>query len=497
MFHFSTDRLAGLDNVILKIAIPSNKLSSVIPNHAPIDHNPHRKSKKITKRKPQGATRVPLGDKTNSDRIVCNCATLSISPVDSCFQQPNDVLQKLDNPTLSNMPCYLPDELDKAPTVVATQPCGVKRSLVVDDSSFSPLPPLPTASPLQLPSFLDLSTSSSTPHHSTSSAPTALLFCVPTEPRKRFVRKPRKEVSAGPHWIPAFHHPNSPYVPWTLPTRQRILPPPSPQSLSPDESSPCSRSGAVAPEPWTSHSFLDAPKMSRKDKVSSSWKSFKNTIKKGVKKVVAHLGKTKSVAKEPSNTQDIPRSSGDNNIIGTCNIPLPSCPEVDDPHSRISMASFSSSDSTTLASWLTERCAAAPGIAHHMSIEAYEFMGSWLDLRHGNNDWVCGQQECKLHLADGSPNAMCGHITVFRATMPFDGPDLDRTVPQRVTSSIFLSNETLVVPSRFYSLPRLPSQSFDMTPPCGTGSSGRVDAGRRLLSKKSRETSMPGGWTFY
>lgn len=405
------------------------------------------------------------------------------------------------------MPCCLSDGPDKLPTIVTTQPCGVKYSLTCDDDSFRPLPPLPTASPLQLPSFIDLSASTPTSaFRSTTSAPTALLFCVPAEPRKRFVRKVRKEVPAGPHWIPAFHHPNSPYVPWTLPVRQRILPPPSLVSLSPDESSPCSRSGALAPEPWTSHSFSDSPKFSRKDKVSSSWKSFKNTIKRGVKKVVAHLGKTKKVSKELSNIQDIPRSSGDNNIMGTCNTPAAICPEqsilVDNSRSRISMASFSSSDSTTLATWLAERCTAAPEVAHRasggMTIEAYEFMGSWLDLRHGDDGWVCGHQECKLHLSDGTPNAMCGHVTVFRAAMPFDGPDLYKPVTQRVASTLFLSTESLIVPqSRFCSLPRLPSHSFDMTSPCGTGSSpGRADAERRLPCKKSREVSMPGGWTF-
>lgn len=480
--------------MILKITVPS-KLPSVIPNNDPICHNPHRRTKKITKHKPQGATRVPLGDKTNTNRI------------------PSDVLpqeEKYDNRTSSTMPCYPSDGPDKLPTMVATQPCGVKYSLTGDEDSFRPLPPLPTASPLQLPSFLDLSVPSSTPtsafpiHRSTSSAPTAL-FCVPAEPRKRFVRKARKEVPAGPHWIPAFHHPNSPYVPWTLPVRQRILPPPSPVSLSPDESSPCSRSGALAPEPWASHSFSGSPKFSRKDKGSSSWKSFKNTIKKGVKRVVARLGKTKKVSKEPPNIQDIPRSSGDNNIMGTCTTPAAICPEppilVDNSRSRISMASFSSSDSTTLATWLAERCTAASETAHHasggMSIEAYEFMGSWLDLRHVDDSWVCGHQECSVHLSDGTPNAMCGHVTVFRAALPFDRPDLYKTVPQRVASTLFLSTESLIVPSRFCSLPRLPSHSFDMTAPCDTVSSpGRADAERRLPCKKSREVSMPGGWTF-
>ncbi|KAL4068224.1 hypothetical protein V8B97DRAFT_870037 [Scleroderma yunnanense] len=495
MFHFSTDRLAGLDNnMILKIAPPS-KLPSVIPNNAPINYKPHRKVKKIIKHKPQGAIRVPLGDKTNS-----NCI-----PINVLSQE-----EKSDHPTLLSMACCLPDEPVRLPTTVATQPCGLKCTLVGDVDPFRPLPPLPTASPLQLPSFLDLSASSSTPtsalptQRSTLSAPTALLFCTPTEPpsRKQFKRKTQKEVAAGPHWIPAFHHPNSPYVPWTLPVRQRILPPPSPLSSSPDESSPYSRSGAVAPEPWTSHSFSDAPKILRKGKVSNTWKNFKNSIRKGVTKVVAHLGRAKKVSKEPLHSQNIPRSSVGNNITGTND--AATCSEqlipIDNPCPRTSLTSFSSSDSVILATWLAERCTAAPEVANSVSggvsIEAYEFMGSWLDVRHKDDGWLCGHQGCNLHLPDGSPNAMCGHIPVFRAAMPFDSLDLHRTVTQPVTSTLFLSTESPVVPPRFCSLPRLPSQSFDMTALCRTGSShGRADAGRRLLSKKSWEVSMPGGWT--
>ncbi|KAG6333606.1 hypothetical protein ID866_5477 [Astraeus odoratus] len=482
MFHFSTDRLAGLDNMILKITAPS-KLPSVIPNHS-FQHRPSANGRKLVKRKPPGSTRVPLGDKTNVDSI----------PTDALLQEEKPSTVLLD------VPSCIPNE------PMAVPPCEVKLSFV-DGDSFRPLPPLPSASPLHVPSFLDLATSSSTLstssiQASTSSAPTALLFRVPPTPtssRKRWSRKPTKEVHAGPHWIPAFHHPNSPYVPWTPSVRQRILPPPSPVSLSPDDRPPCSRSGAIAPEPWASDTLSDTSKAPKKARVPSSWKSFKNSIKKGVKKVVTRLRINKNYPKEPSEKEDMLRPTNENNTE-TCNI-LPTCPEqrsqIDNMGTRMSLASFTSSDSTALTAWLAERCSAALEVADDipggMSIVEYELMGSWLDLDRGDIDWVCGHQGCELHLPDGSPNDVCEHTMVFRAAMPFNPPDLQKTTAQPIARPLILSAAPRVLPLRFSSLPRLPSESFDMTPPPPRV---RTNAGQCLSSKASRELSMPGGWTF-
>ncbi|KIK28629.1 hypothetical protein PISMIDRAFT_673703 [Pisolithus microcarpus 441] len=319
MFHFSKDRLAGLDNIILKIALPS-KVSPVIPN-CPISHEPYPEVEKTPRRKSRVTARVALGDKTNSNSVPTNTTPEG---------RPED-------PALLAVPRHKPCKLGESPST------SMKTAL--DDDCYRPLPPLPSPSPLKLPSFLDLSTAPSTPSTQTrsqgpsSSLPAAVLICpTPISSRKRLGRKSKKEDKIGPHWIPAFHHPNSPYVPWT-----------------------------------------------------------------------------------------------------------------------------------------------------------------WLDLCQGEHEWVCGHQGCDLHLADGSLNTMCGHMKVFRTGMPFDGDDLCRIVTQPITSLAILSTESLIVPTRFCSLPRLPSQSFDMTSmscharnKCGT-----TDAERCLPGKKSREFSMPGGWTFH
>lgn len=482
MFHFSKDRLAGLDNIILKISLPS-KVPSVIPN-CPISHERYLEVEKTPRRKSRVVARVALGDKTNSNSVPTNTTPQG----------------RLEDPTLLVVPCCKLPKLDKSLSMKAA----------LDDNPYRPLPPLPSASPLQFPSFLDLPTSPSTPsiqtqfHGPASSAPTAVLFRVPPTPtssRKRLARKSKKEVTIGPHWIPAFHHPNSPYVPWTPSVRERILPLPSPTSISSAVESCCPRSGAIAPEPWASSTFSDRSKeVPRTTRVAKSWMNMRNNIKNRIKKVAACLGMAKKPTKESSGTQYTIPSSG---APKSTPMPKPDCFEGDDPLSRASLASFPSSDSVALATWLAERCGAPAGVPcrdtpRGMTIEEYELIGSWLDLREGEHEWVCGFQGCDMHLPDGSPNAMCGHMNVFRAVMPFNGVDLCRTVTQPITSLAILSAESFVVPSRFCSLPRLPSQSFDMTPISryAGNTHGTTDAERCLPGKKSREFSMPGGWTF-
>jgi hypothetical protein len=71
MFHFSTDRLAGLDSVILKITA-SPKVPTLIPSHS-LNHDtiPARKLRK------QKSPRPPLADKPASNNLVCNPTTPS------------------------------------------------------------------------------------------------------------------------------------------------------------------------------------------------------------------------------------------------------------------------------------------------------------------------------------------------------------------------------------------------------------------------------------
>ncbi|KAF9229498.1 hypothetical protein BS17DRAFT_771540 [Gyrodon lividus] len=498
MFHFSTERLAGLDNMILKISAPS-KLPTIISNHT-LDHDPYISVKGIKKPKPPRASRRPLAEKTSSNNV-------------ALYPPPKETVI---SPMLLNVPCCPTSEIKLLPVKDATPP-RVRRS-PADTSSFRPLPPLPSASTLQLPSFLNFSIQSLTPpaepqpHHSTSSLPASILFRVSSTPvssrRRVVIRKTKnKKVYEGPHWIPAFHHPNSPYIPWTSPVRRRILPPSSPLPTSSVLlSSRGSRSGAVAPEPWASETFLETHKKSGKEKLSSSWKSFKNSIKKGVKSVVTHLGRSR---KSLSNSQDIPCTYDENgtttsyksNMTPTAD-PSPSArPETSCSHR--SLASFASSDSKMLSTWLAERRTTTPEVAEdspgEMSVEEYELIGSWLDLRPHDGEWVCGVKGCNLHASDGFPNVMCEHLKhlkVFRTAMPFDSRDLLMMPTQPGTSSPSFSSEFLATPSRFSSLPRLPSQSFDLVIACKEKPSVYPNVKRCLTSKKSRELSMPGGWTF-
>ena len=81
MFHFSADRLAGLDTMILKISAPP-KVPTLIPND---HHDTYRiPVRKLRKQKPHRDTRTPLADKTAS---VCNSTTPSPRPFISPFRR--------------------------------------------------------------------------------------------------------------------------------------------------------------------------------------------------------------------------------------------------------------------------------------------------------------------------------------------------------------------------------------------------------------------------
>ena len=382
-----------------------------------------------------------------------------------------------------------------------------------DIISFRPLPPLPSASTLQLPSFLNFSSQSldsladPSPRRSTASLPASALFRVSSSPvpssRRVVIRKTKNsKVFEGPQWIPAFHHPNSPYVPWSSPVRRRILPPTSPLPPSPlSLSSPRIRSGAVAPEPWASSTFSQAHYTSRKERLSSSWKNFKHSVKKGVKTVISHLGKSTKSLKTPCTGQDMLRTYDD---IDTA---------IVQPHlssdamratlfkahsrsSRDSLASLVSSDSKTLTAWLAERRATASCVADNipleMSVEEYELMGSWLDLRHCDGGWLCGIQDCDMHSAGGSPCAASEFPHGLCTAMPFDSAGLLSTIPRPPAWPFPLGPHS--APPRFYSLPRLPCQSFDIHSAQEVEQTTLKNAGRCLT--RCRELSMPGGWTF-
>jgi hypothetical protein len=128
-----------------------------------------------------------------------------------------------------------------------------------------------------------------------------------------------------------------------------------------------------------------------------------------------------------------------------------------------------------------------------MSVEEYETMGSWLDLGVGDGERVCGILDCGAHAPNGSPDALCRGLRDFNSAVPSDATDNEPAkapVPKRA-SKLDLNSW----PRPFYSLPRLPSQALVMS----TKELKTLDdpnAEHFLMSKKSRELSMPGGWAF-
>ncbi|KAH7883761.1 hypothetical protein F5I97DRAFT_2043259 [Phlebopus sp. FC_14] len=480
MFHFSADRLAGLDSMVLKISAPP-KVPPVISNQS-FKHDPYTNVKQLKRRKTRRATRAPLADKTTSSNAAPH--VLPLEKINSSI-------------SLSNH-CCAPSEPNITSTKEATP--SIRRSLA-DANSFRPLPLLPSTSTLQLPSFLNFSTrsfavpSGTRIQRSASSLPGSVLFRISSMPvsshRRVVVRKIKtNKIYEGPNWIPAFHHPNSPYVPWTSSVRRRVL------ATSSHSTSPIPhhhlRSGAVAPEPWTTDTCSEMPKRSRKEKLASSWKSFTGSIKKGVQNIAARFRKSSNISFNGV-TQDVDIPTKENATVANDSS---SPTRARSACSRHSLKSFASSDSRTLACWLAERRTTACGIdesAGEMSIEEYELMGSWLDLRGGEGEWVCGVRDCGLHTRKGSPSCVRGRLEVFRTTMPFDSPDLLLT-PSQPSPSV--SSEIIASPPRFCSLPRLPSHAVDMTSSiCKGGSVSGADAERRLVNQKSRELTMPGGWT--
>ncbi|KAG2146555.1 uncharacterized protein EDB93DRAFT_1337543 [Suillus bovinus] len=500
MFHYS-GRLAGLDEMILKISAPSKFTSAV--STCNLDGEPYLKVKKVKKRKAQRVSRPPLADKTLS-AVNYDSIQLPHAPGSSKIQ-----FKSLEKPAAAEKP-----REERQNLVPPDPPVTRVNRLQCNIESFRPLPPVPSASTLQLPSFLNFSTTHSLTspspasqcrNKSSRSLPASILFrqssSHTSSTRRVVVRKTKnKKVYEGPHWVPAFHHPNSPYVPWSPAVRQRILPPLMPESpISPLYS----RNGAVAPEPWCSHSTTETqPNVERR---SNSWKSLKKSVKSGlksVKSVVSRIGKIpklsygRSDLKTTNRNNDPVPSAGDYIVVARNPSPVcPGSPINDISASRASLGSLVSSDSVALTAWLAERHTFNTSCdSRGVSVEEYEMMGSWLDLHVGDGERVCGALDCDVHIPNGSPDALCHRLRDFLPVVPVDA-NVNEAVKAPVPMKTSLPVSTLnpnSLPRPFHSLPQLPSQAFVMS----TMTLDDPNVERFLMSKKSRELSMPGAWAF-
>ena len=361
------------------------------------------------------------------------------------------------------------------------------------------LPHLPSPSTLQLPSFLNFSTTHSLtlaslanqcPSKSSHSLPASILFSRSSSHvsvRPTIIQKTKNaKVYEGPQWIPAFHHPNSPYVPWSSPKRRRILRPLTPES--PITPPIYSRHGAVAPEPWSSHSSTEIP--ANVEKRSGPWKGFMKSIRgslRSMKSSISRIGNTRRFSRRRADVSTT--NCGNDLSVGDCVVsaedPLPTSPSSQTwgtSGSHVSLDSVVSSDSTTLAAWLAERCTISDIPCQHpgMSLEEYEMMGSWLDLHRGDGDWVCGVPDCDVHTPNGSLGALYHGLRVFRTAMPFDATT---PMPETTSSSTLPPSCSLWPPPQTAMTPKIVET-------CDRG------VERLLMSKKSRELGMPGGWMF-
>lgn len=197
------------------------------------------------------------------------------------------------------------------------------------DDRFQTLPPLPDIPTLVLPSFSH--------------------FNEPCSPLRR-------------RFIPRLEHPNSPYVPWSDPMREEILPNPS---LLDDLPSECfSRSGARAPEPPLHQPF--------RAKVRQLCHRVRSALSR-------HLGLCRERTTYPSPTPSDASSSEYE----------PSLASVSDTYSfqQRPWESTESIDSCSLENWLETRrrqqqqheWGPGPG---GMTLEEYDRQGSWLNLSH-------------------------------------------------------------------------------------------------------------------
>jgi hypothetical protein len=260
--------------------------------------------------------------------------------------------------------------------------------------------------------------------------------------------------------IPAFQHPNSPYVPWTPPTRRKILRPPPTSSESPMASSSFSRpsrSGAMAPEPDCSKEKLHG---------IGRWRNIRRVFKQNLDQIKKRVTRPFKFGKSPVAAPLEPSHSVSIESIFE-NIPSPAqyATPPQSPCLR-SPYSIASTESNSLTEWLAERqreVMERDSDPAGLSLDEYEKMGSWINMAEVRKP--CGFPECEVHLPNPAMMTLKGMATKIleeghSSQIPTDTPLQIRSTP---------------------TLPSMISRCFDS-----------VEFPTTSATRRDRHTSMPG-----
>lgn len=295
--------------------------------------------------------------------------------------------------------------------------------------------------------------------------------------------------------IPAFNHPNSPYVPWALPLRHQILRPTSPvshASVYSGYSRTYSRSGAQAPEPtYPSESTARRPKLV---KVTESCRKLTRSVTKNFSSVVRRITKLKtSFIHHPEAECRTPQAEQTTRdlLYGVYT------PKVLTP----SAASFETSNTNSLAAWLAERQQESQNWEHeqsnHISLEDYERQGSWIDLPH--NGRGCQIAGCQVHPSLRAEDALTDTTTnessILRLLLDPEPGDSVRSYGSTSTATPRFSSEDgsdqpdSLDPSLSQStITHSALHSNDMI------SHSSILIGSESDGNRTVEVDMPGGW---
>ncbi|KAG7450324.1 uncharacterized protein BT62DRAFT_1001163 [Guyanagaster necrorhizus] len=246
-------------------------------------------------------------------------------------------------------------------------------------SPYHLLPPLPPSSSL-VSTLLDINFQSFafSTGFPTSPPPVQSSPPISPSPGSRRINTPATDNSL--FHMPALSHPNSPYVPWESPVRREILRPLTPSSFVSHYSRPLSRSGARAPEPPETEEGPSLQRATRKlHKISKSILNLRQAVRNvaQVTKRFKFAPKRRSVDQQPD-PPDLPETHWQSDPL----LIARHRPRLAPPSP--SSASFDSTNTNSLAAWLTARqCEAKEwnlDAQRGVALEEYDRAGSWINL---------------------------------------------------------------------------------------------------------------------